>query len=213
MTERENFQGWSGWVGSDAVHHDLAALSHHLFEGVLNGSYHQALVLDLLLCEEARRGRRRAARGTGRACCPSQRGGARQGAVRARDASLEVGVVVGLFPQHGGRWGAQVAQDLDDGLELAGDVVLQQAGGDDGCTWSSVTIKQSPVVKRQPFTVLQTQCTRSYYIFMERIYSDQTDFNRRMCVLQYTWQTAVVWVSAPQLIPHPADIKPWWTVI
>lgn len=49
----------------------------------------------------------------------------------------------------------EVAQDLDDGLQLAGDVVLKQPRGDDGGTGAGVTIEQSPVVKNQPFTVLQ----------------------------------------------------------
>ena len=103
--------------------------SHHLFEGVLYGSDHQALVLDLLLGEEARR-RRGAARGARRARGPAQRGGPGQGSVRARGVSLEVGVAVGLLAHDGRGRGGQVAQDLDDGLELAGDVVLQEAGGD-----------------------------------------------------------------------------------
>lgn len=54
--------------------------------------------------------------------------------MRARGASLEVGVVVHLLAQDGRRRGGRVAEDLDDGLEVAGDVVLQKAGGDDGCT-------------------------------------------------------------------------------
>lgn len=111
------------------IHPDFATVSHHLFEGVLYGSYHQALVLDLLLGEEARR-RRGAARGARRARCAPQRGGPSEGAVRAWGVSLEVGVVIGLLPHDGGGQGGQVAQDLDDGLELTGDVVLQQSGGD-----------------------------------------------------------------------------------
>lgn len=75
-------------------------VSHHLFEGVLYGSYHQALVLDLLLGKEARR-RRGVARGSRCTCGPAQRSGPGQGSVRARGVSLEVGVVVGLLAQDG----------------------------------------------------------------------------------------------------------------
>ncbi len=103
---------------------DLAPVSHHLFEGVLYGSDHQALMLDLLFDEEAWR-RRRAARGARRTRSPSQRSGPGQSSVRAWRVSLEVGVVVRFLAQHGRRRGGHVAQDLDDGLELAGDVVLQ----------------------------------------------------------------------------------------
>lgn len=50
--------------------------------------------------------------------------------MRARRVSLEVGVAVGLLAQDGRGQRGHVAQDLDDGLELAGDVVLKEAGGD-----------------------------------------------------------------------------------
>lgn len=82
------------------TYHDLAPVPHHLFEGVLYGSYHQALMLDLLLSKEAwwRRG---AARGARRACCPAERSGPGQGSVRAWVVSLEVGAVVGLLAQDG----------------------------------------------------------------------------------------------------------------
>lgn len=115
------------------THYNLAPVSHHLFEGVLYGSYHQALMLDLLLREEARR-RRGAARGTRCSCGAAQRSGPRQGSVRAWGVTLEVGVVVGLLAQDGRGRGGHVAQDLDDGLELAGDVVLKKAGGHNCCT-------------------------------------------------------------------------------
>lgn len=133
---------------------DSVPAAHHLFECVLDGSYHQALVLDLLLAEEARR-RRGAGRGAGRTRGPAQRSGPGQCSVGAGGVSLEVGVAVGLLPQQGGRRGGQVAQDLDHGLELAGDVVLQHAGGDNRCAGTSVAIEQGPVVEHQPFTVLQ----------------------------------------------------------
>lgn len=113
-------------------------------------------MLDLLLVEEAWR-RRRAAGRTGRPRGPAQRGGPCQGPVRPRGVSLEVGVVgVGLLPQHGrGRRGG-FAQDIDDSLQLAGDVVLQQAGSDDRRPRPGVTVEQGPVVEHKPFSVLHT---------------------------------------------------------
>lgn len=131
--------------------------SHHLFEGVLYGSDHQALMLDLLLVEEARR-RRRAAGGARGSRGTAQRGGPRQCPVRARGVSLEVGVVaVRLLPQDGGGRRGRVPQDVDDGLQLAGDVVLQQAGGDHGRARPGVPVEQGPVVEHKPFSVLRTQ--------------------------------------------------------
>lgn len=103
---------------------DLAPAPHHLFEGVLYGSYHQAFVQDLLLSEEARR-RRGVARGPRRTCGPAQRSGPGQRSVRDWNVALEVGVVVGLLAKDGRGRGGHVAKDLDDGLELAGDVVLK----------------------------------------------------------------------------------------
>lgn len=99
----------------------MSPISHHLFEGVLYGSNHQALVLDLLLSKKAwwRRG---AARGAWCTCGPTQGSSPGQGTVRS--VSLEVGITVWLLAQHGGGWRCQVAQNLYDGLKLAGDVVL-----------------------------------------------------------------------------------------
>lgn len=45
--------------------------------------------------------------------------------MRDRNVALEVGVVVGLLAKDGRGRGGHVAKDLDDGLELAGDVVLK----------------------------------------------------------------------------------------
>lgn len=114
------------------LYYDLTPFSHHLFEGVLYGSNHQAFMLDLLLRKETR-GWWSVAGRTRRPCSPAQRSGSCQGTVRAWGVSLEVGVVVGLLAQHSGWQGGHVAQNLNDGLELAGDVVLEQAGGDHCC--------------------------------------------------------------------------------
>lgn len=82
--------------------------------------------------------------------------------MRARGAALEVGVVVELLAQDGRRRGSRVAEDLDDGLELAGDVVLQEAGGHDGRARASVAVEQRPVVEHEPFTVLQAHGENAY---------------------------------------------------
>lgn len=87
-------------------------------------------MLDLLLCKEAG-GWWGVAGGPWGACRPTQRSGSGQGAVGAWGVALEVGVVVGLLAHHSRGQRGHVAQDLDDGLQLAGDVVLQQAGRDD----------------------------------------------------------------------------------
>lgn len=130
----------------------LWTVSHHFFEGVLYSTNHQAFMLDLLLSKEAR-GWRSVARGTWCASGPTQWSSSGQGAVRAWGVSLEV-VVIGLLSQHSGRQGGHVAENLNDGLELAGDVVLQQAGGNDCRAWTGVAIEQSPVLENQALAVL-----------------------------------------------------------
>lgn len=155
---RDNFRHCMNKVElkNNQVRNWRSCTSHHLLEGVLYSSYHQALVLDLLLVEEAWR-RWRAARGTRCPRGPTHWGGPCQGPMRAWGVSLEVGVAaIRLLPQHGrGRWG-RFAQDVDDSLQLTGDVVLQQAGGDDRRTRPSVTVEQGPVVEHKPFSVLHT---------------------------------------------------------
>lgn len=112
-------------------------------------------MLDLLLSEEAWR-RRRAARRAGGPCSPTQGGGPSQRPVRPRRASLEERVTVRLLAHHGRGRRVQVTQDLYDGLQLAGDVVLQQAGRHDRHARAGVAVEQSPVVEYEAFAVLQT---------------------------------------------------------
>lgn len=82
--------------------------------------------------------------------------------MRAWGVSLEVGVGVGLLTEDSWGQGREVAKDLDDGLELASDVVLHQAGGDHRCPPARVTIEQRPVVEHQAFTVLQVATAYSH---------------------------------------------------
>lgn len=122
-------------------------------------------MLDLLLSEEAW-GRWGIARGAGGPCRPAQGGGPSQRPVRPRGASLEVRVIVQLLPNHSRGRRVQVPQDLYDGLQLAGDVVLQQAGGHDRHTRAGVPVEQSPVVKNEAFTVLQ-KSRKSYLFYLQ----------------------------------------------
>lgn len=120
--------------------------SYHLFEGILQGSNHQAFMLDLLLGVKAWR---RGAGGAWGPCGSPEGGCAREGPVRPRRR-----VVIWLLSQACGRQAGEVAQHVQHILQLLHDVMLQQPGGNHGCPGTRMSIKQRPVVKHQSLSVL-----------------------------------------------------------
>jgi len=113
---------------------------YHVFEGVLDGADHQALVGNLLLDEEAR------GRGAGRA------GGAGGAAERRGPGEGALGrrgqvVVDRLLAETRGRRQVRTADDLHHLLKVQGDVVMQQAGRHDGRPGAGVAVEHGPVVE------------------------------------------------------------------
>lgn len=121
--------------------------SYHVFEGVLNGSNHQTLMGDFLLGEKACG---RGVGGTRSAGGPPKRSGPGEGTVGCGGEEM----IDGLLLQASWRRQVGCAEDLHYLLEVQGDVVMEEAGGDDGCPGTSVAIEQCPVVKGEIFRAI-----------------------------------------------------------
>lgn len=116
--------------------------SYHVFEGVLHGSNHQALMWNFLLRKEARGW---GARWTRSPCGAPERGGPGKGALWRRS---EV-VIYGFLAKAGGWQQGWCAQDFHHLLKVQSNVVMKKAWGHYSCPRAGVSIKQRPVVEGQ----------------------------------------------------------------
>lgn len=117
-----------------------AHASYHVFESILNGSDHQALVCNFLLSKEAcgwGAGWTRSPRGTPERGSPGEGTLGRWGEV----------VIDRLFAQARGGQQVRSAEDLHHLLKVQGNVVMEKAGGHYSGPRAGVAIKQRPVVE------------------------------------------------------------------